>query len=222
MKRKDYINEELTEEEIKYIRGIIWKSARKCVRDELKIKEEEVASIYSENINPRLFLESGLNVVLLKPSSFKSGVSSIIKEKYLEKDSHIFGEYYPNLGSKSEIFGLKPMRLFHPFGYQYERSMYGPGDLFLVKEKSDNIKVIKKELRNKLANDYKNKIVTWYDGKMIKWDAEILNLVHTTDDPSEASLHYLAAYPEYQLMTRFMYPNPKLKVLEKEKNYERI
>ena len=56
MKRKDYINEELTEEEIKYIRGIIWKSARKCVRDELKIKEKEVASLYSENINPRLLM----------------------------------------------------------------------------------------------------------------------------------------------------------------------
>ena len=174
------------------------------------------------NINPRLLLESGLNVVLLKPSSFKSGVSSIIKEKYLEKDNHIFGEYYPNLGSPSETFGLKPMRLFHPCGYQYERSMYGPGDLFLVKGKADNIKATKKELRNSLANDYKNTKIIWYDGKEITWDPAILNLVHTTDDPSEASLHYLAAYPEYQLMTRFMYPNPKLKVLEKENNYERV
>ena len=169
------------------------------------------------NINPRLFLENGLNVVLLKPSSYKSKTDSIIKNKYLENEETIQGEYFPNLGKPSEILGLKPMRLFHPCGYKYERSMYGPGDLFLVKQKADDIKNIKKELRKILANDYKNKSTTWYDKEEIYWDPEILNLVHTTDDPSEASLHYLAAYPEYQVMTRFMYPNPKLKVLEKER-----
>lgn len=169
------------------------------------------------NINPRFFLETGLNVVLLKPSSFKSGVAPIIKEKYLGSDMNTEGEYFPNLGSPSETLGLKPMRLFHPYGYKYERSMYGPGDLFLVKEKADNIKSTKKKLRDTLAKDYSNTKLIWYDGEEIYWDPVILNLVHTTDDPSEASLHYLAGYPEYQLMTRFMYPNPKLKVLEKEK-----
>lgn len=167
------------------------------------------------NINPRLFLELGLNVVLLKPSSFKSGTSSVIKNKYLKNSPNIIGEYYPNLGMPSEKLGLKPMRLFHPCGYQYERSMYGPGDLFLVKQKADNIKTIKKELRRSLARELDNTKLIWYDGEEIIWDPVILNLVHTTDDPSEASLHYLAGYPEYQLMTRFMYPNPKLKVLEK-------
>lgn len=32
MKRKNYINESLTNEEIKYIRKIIWNTAKKCVR----------------------------------------------------------------------------------------------------------------------------------------------------------------------------------------------
>ena len=51
----------------------------------------------------------------------------------------------------------------------------------------------------------------WYDRKEIVWDPIITNLIHTTDDACEASMHYLSAYPEYQLMTRFMYPNPRLR-----------
>lgn len=169
------------------------------------------------NINPRLFLEEGLNVVLLKPSSFKSEVASVIKKTYLDKDKNIKGEYFPNLGAPSVTLGLKPMKLFHPCGYIYERSMYGPGDLFLTHQKADDIKTIKKQLRNTLARELDNTRLTWYDGKEIIWDPVMLNLVHTTDDPCETSLHYLAGYPEYQVMTRFMYPNPKLKILEKER-----
>ena len=47
------------------------------------------------------------------------------------------------------------------------------------------------------------------------WDTNLnTNLVHTTDDAVEASIHLLSGYPEYQLFTRFNYPNP---VLRKEK-----
>lgn len=173
------------------------------------------------NINPRFFLENGLNVVLLKPSAFKANVTSVIKERYLQYDCEI-GEYFANLGSPSETLGLKSMRLFHPQGYKYERSMFGPNDIFLVEQKSDDIKIIKRQFRNDLANEFKNTKLVWYDGKRIVWDPKILNLLHTTDDPCEASLHYLAGYPEYQLMTRFMYPNPKIKELEKEYHNERI
>lgn len=165
------------------------------------------------NITPRLFLHTGFNVVLLKPSAYKANVDLIIKNRF-SRDNFI-GEYYPNLGKKSELLGLMPMRLFHPVGYKYERSMYGPGDLFLIKAKAEEIKKIKKELRNSLAKEFDNKIVEWYDGGNILWDSRILNLVHTTDDPCEAGLHYLAGYPEYQVMTRFMYPNPNLSKLEK-------
>ena len=167
------------------------------------------------NINPRLFAETGYNVVLLKPSAYMSNVDSIIKEKY-SKDNYI-GKYYVNLGEKSKIMGLKPMRLFHPIGYKYEKSMYGPGELFLIKEKSDEIRKTKKELRASLAKEFEGKTITWYDGKEIYWDSKMFNLVHTTDNPSEAALHYLAGYPEYQVMTRFMYPNPKLGEFERKK-----
>lgn len=47
------------------------------------------------------------------------------------------------------------------------------------------------------------------------WDTNLnTNLVHSTDDSVEASIHLLAGYPEYQSFKRFNYPNP---VLRKEK-----
>lgn len=110
------------------------------------------------NITPRLFLITGYNVVLLKPSAYMSNVDAIIK----------------------------------------------------------------KELRNSLTNEFDNKLIKWYDGKDILWNSKMFNLVHTTDNPCEAALHFLAGYPEYQVMTRFMYPNPKILKLEREKVNGRI
>lgn len=167
------------------------------------------------NITPRLFLITGYNVILLKPSSYMSNVNEIIKKEFSK--GKIIGEYFPNMGDKSKIFGLKQMRFFHPIGYKYERSMYGPGDLFLIRESSAILKSRKKELRQYLANEFDNKLIKWYDGKDILWDSKMFNLVHTTDDPCEASLHFLAGYPEYQVMTRFMYSNPRIIKLEKER-----
>lgn len=172
------------------------------------------------NITPRLFLITGYNVVLLKPSAYMSNVDAIIKKEF-SKDNFI-GEYFPNMGDKSEILGLKPMRFFHPMGYKYERSMYGPNDLFLIREPSDILKSQKKELRNSLTNEFDNKLIKWYDGKDILWNSKMFNLVHTTDNPCEAALHFLAGYPEYQVMTRFMYPNPKILKLERERVNGRI
>lgn len=176
----------------------------------IKLDNKEISFT---NITPRLFLNTGYNVVLLKPSAYMSNVDAIIKKEF-SKDGFI-GEYFPNMGDKSEILGLKPMRFFHPIGYKYERSMYGPGDLFLIRESSDIIKTRKKELRNSLAGEFDKKIIKWYDGENILWDSKMFNLVHTTDDPCEAGLHFLAGYPEYQVMTRFMYPNPKIINLER-------
>lgn len=56
MERKDYLYENLTEEEKKYIRGIIWKSARKCRRDNYKRNQLESTSIFDENIDQRLLM----------------------------------------------------------------------------------------------------------------------------------------------------------------------
>jgi len=170
------------------------------------------------HLTPRIFLDKNLNVVLVKPSAFKLGVESSIKDTFLKHGNGAIGEYYPNLGGLSEN-GIKTMRIFHPHGYKYERSMTGPSDLFLVKEKAETILHKKHELRNSLGTNIANKEVLWFDNKPIIWDPIITNLVHTTDDPSEACMHYLCAYPEYQLMTRFMYPNP---ILEKEEKHARI
>ncbi len=167
-------------------------------------------------ISPRLFYEHGLNVVLLKPSSFRLGVSATIRERFLHSGKGAIGEYFPNIGAPSVLTGIKPMRMFHPHGYKYERSMNGPGDLFLIQDTVDNVLKKKRQLRNELGKNLVHQEIMWYDDNNILWDPIITNLVHTTDDPSEASMHYLAAYPEHQLMTRFMYPNPRLeKVLKK-------
>ena len=56
MNRKNYLYEDLTEEEKKYIRGIIWKSARKCRRDNYKRNQVESVSIFDENIDQRLLM----------------------------------------------------------------------------------------------------------------------------------------------------------------------
>ena len=166
-------------------------------------------------ISPRLFYELGLNVVLLKPSSFKLGVTATIKERFLDKGAGSIAEYYSNIGQPTELTGIKPMRMFHPHGYKYERSMTGPCYAFLIKEDAQTLLVKKRALRKELGKNIVNHNVMWYDGEEIVWDPIITNLVHTTDDACEASMHYLSAYPEYQLMTRFMYPNPRLRKVVK-------
>lgn len=82
----------------------------------------------------RFFLENGLNVVLIKSSSYKLGVQSAIREKFLKRGNGAIGEYETNLGIPTKL-GLRPMFMFHPLGYKYERSMTGPTDLFLVQAK---------------------------------------------------------------------------------------
>lgn len=169
-------------------------------------------------LTPRLFLENRLNVVLIKSSSYKLGVQSTVREKFLIRGNGAIGEYKTNLGVPTNL-GLRPMFMFHPHGHKYERSMTGPIDLFLIRAKANDILRKKRELRNSLCQKINNHSILWYDGEPIVWDPIITNLVHTTDDPSEACMHYLCAYPEYQLMTRFMYPNP---ILAKEEKNGRI
>ena len=162
-------------------------------------------------ISPRMFMEEGFNAVLIKPSSFKLGVSASVRDAFLKRGNGAIGEYYPNMGIPSEQLGLKKMRLFHPHGYKYERSMTGPGDMFLVRKDALKVLNIKRGIRNSLGKNLANKDVLWYDGDTINWNPIITNLVHSTDDPSEAAMHYVSNNPEHQLMTRFMYPNPVLR-----------
>lgn len=107
------------------------------------------------------------------------------------------------------------MHNFHPHGYKYERFMNGPNDIFLIKNSSDVVGKIKKQIRNTYGKNVNNHDLICFDGEIIHWNPIITNLAHSTDDPSETSMHYVSPYPKCQLMTRFMYPNPKL--IKKEK-----
>lgn len=163
---------------------------------------------YSQ-LTPRFFYENGLTLVMIKPSAYCLGVQSTISEKFLHHGNGAFGCYSYNMGNMSEC-GLYLMRMFHPHGYKYERSMYGPSKTFLVHEKAKNVLEKKRELRKTLGINMHHRNVKWFDGGIIEWNPIITNLVHSTDDPSETCLHYVSPYPEYQMMTRFMYPNLKM------------
>ena len=88
--------------------------------------------------------------------------------------------------------------------------MDGHGDLMLFEGEAEVFRVKKKQLRNELGKNVERQKIVWYDNEEMIWDSEILNLVHSTDDACEASLHYACAYPEHQLMNWLMYPNPIL------------
>lgn len=171
--------------------------------------EFEDRKIPFSTLNPRFFYENKLTLVMIKPSAFLVGVQNSIRETFLKRGNGAIGDCFVNIGTDSEL-GLHRMRFFHPHGYKYERSMNGPNRIFLIREKSDIMLRKKHELRTTLVKNMHNKNVVWFDGKPILWNPIITNLVHSTDNPSETSLHFLSQYPEHQLMNRFMYPNLKM------------
>lgn len=168
-------------------------------------------------LSPRFFYDNELTMVLIKPSSYLLGISSTVREKFLTKGNGAIGEYIINMGGRSEEYGMKIMHNFHPHGYKYERSMNGPNDIFLLKNHPDDVGKIKKQIRNTYGKNVNNHDLIWLDGEKIYWDPIITNLVHSTDDSTETAMHYVSPYPECQLMTRFMYPNPKLKTMKRSK-----
>ena len=232
------VNPSLLEKKKKLILGQVdkWKNELAKVRSKNKIDrklELELAkNIYQElkllddsletrvpvggennrisNLTPRIFKEEGLNVVMIKPSAYYLGVRGTIREEMLPHGINPKYEYFTNLAEPTKITGLKPMIFSHTVGDTYERSMTGTANILLVKEKAKVLYTKKKKLRAELGKNIQNKQVTWTDGEKILWHPFVTNLVHTTDNPSEACLHFLIAHPEQQLMTRFMYPNPKL------------
>lgn len=166
------------------------------------------------HITPRLLWEYGYNVVILKSSSYLVGIEASCEDYMIPKRGKIINSYMTNLGAKN-IYGLRPMAYFHPHGLIYEFQMDGPNKVILVDEKCNKINERKRYLRNNMAQVIQNHFVNWFNGEKIMWDTSLnTNLVHTTDDALEASIHLLAGYPEYQSFTRFNYPNP---VLRKEK-----
>lgn len=176
-------------------------------------EHQKFVSIQGEEISfrkltPRFFFENQLNCIIIKPSTFFINEVDSVRKNLIGK-KNIYGEYLSVLGGRSKD-GIRIMQIFHPDGYKYERSMLGICDIFLIHENAKKLKGKKMGIRTKLASNMNYKIIKWFDNKPFYWDPIIANFVHSTDNSCEVSCHYLAAYPEYQIMTRFMYPNPKL------------
>ncbi len=87
----------------------------------------------------------------------------------------------------TEQLGLNPILFFHPGGEEYVRTMYGDTKLILFMGKNKEIELLK--------------------SKISKYG----NLFYESNSYSDSALKYLSLHLEHQTMTRFMYPNPKLK-----------
>lgn len=173
------------------------------------------------NITPRMFLENGLNVVMLKPSAFYTNTSQKIKKELIDNQEQIKYKNIFNLGKPTNMTGLHPMALSHVVGLDFERAMFGPSEILLVQKPAIALAKTKRILRETLATEYHYQDWIWLDGKPIYWHPQLLNLVHSTDNASEACLHFIIAQPEQQLMTRYMYPNPIFEQVET-KLYEKF
>lgn len=166
------------------------------------------------HITPRLLWEYGYNVVIIKPSAYLVGVQASCENYVIPKREKIVNSYTCNLG-KINIFGIRPMAYFHPHGLKYEFQMNGPNKVILVNDNAKLLNERKHYVRDNMTRVIQNHYVNWFNGEKVLWDTNLnTNLVHTTDDAAEASIHLLAGYPEYQSFTRFNYPNP---ILRKEK-----
>lgn len=176
---------------------------------------EKYVQIFGQKIpmtsmTPRFFKEHNLNIIMIKPSAYYAGVSATIRERFLNRGNGVLYEYKTNLTDPTPITNITPMLFSHPLGDKYQRAMNGTSDVILLSGSAKDLYRTKKQLRNELCKNLKGREVTWYDGEKILWHPAVTNLVHSTDNPSEASMHFMIGYPEQQVMTRFMYPNPRL------------
>lgn len=168
-----------------------------------------------DELTPRVFLETGLSLVMIKPSAYIFKWEDEIKMRFLEGKYNEVANYFKSLGDKTDL-GITPMKIFHPHGYKYIREMTGPTEIFLVDRSSSDVGKIKKKIRQEYKMRVNNSEVMWFDNEKINWNPICLNFAHSSDDPCEACMGYTSLYPEYQVMTRFMYPNPL--IIEEEQN----
>lgn len=162
------------------------------------------------HMTPKFFKDYGLNTIMIKPSAYYAGVSATIRERFLHRGHGALYEYSTNLTAPTPICKILPMLFSHTLGDKYVRAMNGKSTIILLQEKANVLYKKKKELRNELCKNMWNRNIKWSDGEDIYWHKSTTNLIHSTDSPSEASMHFMMGYPEQQIMTRFMYPNPKL------------
>lgn len=161
-------------------------------------------------VNPRYLYEKNLNTVMIKPSAYFIEKEKTIKSSFVENFGNFYAEYYIDLSKATELLNIKPMLFSHPCGEEYVRPMTGLSNIMLFKGYSFEINDLKRMCRNSLCKEMWYKTIKWSDGEDILWHPFYTNLVHASDNFSEASLHFLIGYPEHQTMTRFMYPNPRL------------
>lgn len=120
-----------------------------CLQNIISDKREPVCYldiVYNmTELTPRVFLESGVNLVIIKPSAYLFNWDEEVKERFLEGKYSEISDYYKSLGNETNL-GLLPMKLFHPHGYKYVREMTGPTELFLVNRNAEEIGLIMKLL----------------------------------------------------------------------------
>lgn len=160
------------------------------------------------NLTPRFFYSLRLNTVMIKPSSFYIDKGEEF-ERIMQGNKMIFSSYLANMGDTSK-YGIPIMNFFHPDGYKYSNEMNGISNIFLVNESAENLLRRKRAIRKEYASLYEGKTIKWFNGKEIKWTSLGMNMVHSSDNSCEACCNFQSIFLESQLMTRFMYPNPKL------------
>ncbi len=165
-------------------------------------------SINVSNLTPRFFYSLRLNTVMIKPSSFYINKDEEFA-RIMQGKKMIFSSYLTNMGDTSK-YGTPIMNFFHPDGHKYYDEMNGISNIFLVNESAENLLYRKRAIRNQYASIYEGKTVKWFNGKEIKWTSLGMNMVHSSDNSCEACCNFQSNFLESQLMTRFMYPNPKL------------
>lgn len=95
---------------------------------------------------------------------------------------------------------------------KYQKQMEGPCKIILVKDDARILKTRENFIRENFAQKINGKYVNQFDGSKFLWDTNLnINLVHSTDDAVETSIHFLAGYLEYQSFTRYNYSNPGLR-----------
>lgn len=166
-------------------------------------------------LTPRILYEKGLEYITIKPSAYIIEEEDVIERAFPKNQ---YGVNYNEFGTKTSL-GLEPMKLFHPDGHKYIREMTGPTKSFLVKKTIEDTLETKRKLRKQIIGRVKVDNIIWFDNMPINWNPVCLNFIHSSDNSVDACMGYTATVPEYQIMTRFNYPNP---ILMKEKKYERI
>ena len=181
---------------------------------ELKLKKTITINdnvVELNHITPRLLWEYGYNVVIIKSSAYLVGIQASCEDFVISNRKNIIDSYMCNMGEMN-MYGLRQMAYFHPHGLKYEFQMNGPNKIILVNEKARELNKRKHYIRDNMTKVIQNHFVNWFNDEKILWDTKLnTNLIHTTDDAVEASIHLLSGYPEYQAFTRYNYPNPVLR-----------